>query len=223
MRINIVNGINMRVKISFFFVCTIIGLISFGQRDSTYYRGLIQFSGIVVSQDSVNPVPFVHIIDTRRRTGTVSDYFGYFSFVAQKGDSIRFSSIGYKSNYFVIPDTLTSTKYSLIHIMQSDTVLLKEMIIYPWPSKEQFAKVFVNTDIPNDDLARAKNNLNADAMKAYAQTIPMDGSMNFNWQMQQVQNKLYYAGQLPPNNLLNPIAWAKFIQAWKNGDFKEDK
>ena len=162
MRINIVNGINMRVKISFFFVFTIIGLISFGQRDSTYYKGLIQFSGIVVSQDSVNPVPFVHIIDTRRRTGTVSDYFGYFSFVAQKGDSIRFSSIGYKSNYFVIPDTLTSTKYSLIHIMQSDTVLLKEMIIYPWPSKEQFAKVFVNTDIPNDDLARAKNNLNAD-------------------------------------------------------------
>jgi hypothetical protein len=27
-------------------------------------------------------------------------------------------------------------------------------------------------------------------------------------------------GQLPKNNLLNPIAWAQFIQAWKNGDFR---
>jgi len=48
----------------------------------------------------------------------------------------------------------------------------------------------------------------------------MDGSMNFKNQMQQQYSKLYYAGQLPPNNLLNPIAWAKFIQAWQNGDFK---
>jgi len=24
-----------------------------------------------------------------------------------------------------------------------------------------------------------------------------------------------------PNNLLNPIAWAKFIKAWKRGDFKK--
>jgi hypothetical protein len=23
------------------------------------------------------------------------------------------------------------------------------------------------------------------------------------------------------NNLLNPIAWAKFVDAWKKGDFKQ--
>jgi len=34
-------------------------------------------------------------------------------------------------------------------------------------------------------------------------------------------DKLYYKGQTMPNNLLNPIAWAKFIQAWKRGDFKK--
>ena len=32
---------------------------------------------------------------------------------------------------------------------------------------------------------------------------------------------IYYAGQLPPNNLLNPIAWSKFIQQWKDGYFKK--
>jgi len=27
-------------------------------------------------------------------------------------------------------------------------------------------------------------------------------------------------GQVPPQNIFNPIAWAEFIQAWKRGDFK---
>ena len=41
--------------------------------------------------------------------------------------------------------------------------------------------------------------------------------VNYLQTMQQETDKLYYAGQLPPNNLLNPIAWGKFIQAWKDG------
>lgn len=216
----------MWLKNSFFLVLILIGSAVYGQRDhndSIYYDGLIQFTGVVVSNDSVNPVPFAHIIDMSRASGTTSDYFGYFSFVAQKGDTIRFSSVGYKTSYFYIPDTLSSNKYSLIHVMHTDTVLLDQADIYPWPSKEQFAEAFVNAEIPNDDYKRAEANLNDEAMAAYADQIPMNGQMNFNWQMQQVQNRLYYSGQYPPNNLLNPLAWAKFIKAWKNGDFKKKK
>ncbi len=51
--------------------------------------------------------------------------------------------------------------------------------------------------------------------------MAMDASLNYKYSSQQYQSKLYYAGQYPPNNLLNPIAWAKFIKAWKNGDFKK--
>lgn len=214
----------MWLKNSFFLVLILISSFVYGQKDrgdSTYYDGLIQFSGVVVSNDSVNPVPYAHIIDMNRSSGTVSDYFGYFSFVAQKGDTIRFSSVGYKTSYFYISDTLSGNKYSLIHVMPVDTILLEEANIYPWPSKEQFADAFVNAEIPNDDYKRAEANLNNEAMVAYAEQIPMDGSMNFNWEMQQVQNKLYYSGQYPTNHLLNPIAWAKFIKAWKNGDFKK--
>ena len=53
--------------------------------------------------------------------------------------------------------------------------------------------------------------------------MPMDGRMNQAYAMKQERSKLYYAGQLPPNNLLNPIAWAEFIRAWQNGDFKRKK
>jgi hypothetical protein len=49
----------------------------------------------------------------------------------------------------------------------------------------------------------------------------MDGSLNYKYAMQQWQSKLYYAGQAPPISILNPIAWAQFIRAWKNGEFKK--
>ena len=184
-------------------------------------ESFIQFSGIVVSEDSLQPVPFCTIIDKETKRGTTSDYFGYFSFVASKGDSISFSSIGYKKNTFIIPDTLTSNKYSLIQVMYSDTIILKTAVIYPWPSKEQFAKAFVETKIPNDDYKRAMSNLSRSQLQERMEFTPMDGGLNFKWQQQQIQSKLYYAGQYAPITLLNPYAWAKFIEAWRRGDFKK--
>ena len=184
-------------------------------------ESFIQFSGIVVSEDSLQPVPFCTIIDKETKRGTTSDYFGYFSFVASKGDSISFSSIGYKKNTFIIPDTLTSNKYSLIQVMYSDTIILKTAVIYPWPSKEQFAKAFVETKIPNDDYQRAMSNLSRSQLQERMEFTPMDGGLNLKWQQQQIQSKLYYAGQYAPITLLNPYAWAKFIEAWRRGDFKK--
>ena len=48
----------------------------------------------------------------------------------------------------------------------------------------------------------------------------MDGSMNYRYFVDQQISKLYYNGQYPPNNLLNPIAWAHFLKALENGDLK---
>lgn len=182
---------------------------------------LVQFSGVVVTADSLKPLPYVNVIIRHTWRGTVSDYFGFFSFVARMNDTIEFSSLGYKKSTFIIPDTLTSNRYSLIQMMQGDTIVLRETFIFPWPTKEQFKEAFMNLKIPDDDLERAKKNLARAEMQVLYENMPMDGSMNFRNQMQAQQSKLYYAGgQLPPNNLLNPIAWAKFIEAWQNGDYK---
>lgn len=181
---------------------------------------LIQFSGVVVSSDSLSPVSFANIIIKNSNRGTTSDFYGYFSLVAQKGDVIVFSSIGYKTSQYNIPDTLVGKYYSLIHTMRTDTVKLKTVQVFPWPTPRQFKDAFLSLNIPDDDLEIARKNLDPELLQERAAEMPMTGSMNFKWQMQQHQNQLYYAGQYRPNNLLNPIAWAKFIQAWKRGDFK---
>lgn len=181
----------------------------------------VQISGIVVAGSKLEPVPFVTVLEKSSYRGTSSDYYGFFSFVAMPGDTIVFSSIGYKKSTYVIPDTLRNGRYSLIHSIEEDTVKLAQLDVYPWPSREQFRDAFLNTDIPNDDLTRAQNNLDPKTLALKQEAYPAGGSLNFKWQMQDVHSRLYYAGQAPPNNLLNPIAWSQFIQAWKNGDFKK--
>lgn len=173
-----------------------------------------------MESDSLKPVPFTTIIIKNSNRGTICDYFGYFSFVAQTRDTIIFKAISYKKASFVIPDTLSTNKYSLIQVLQSDTVQLPATVIYPWPTKDQFKDAFLSLNIPDDDLARAKKNLEREEMKESMKEMPMDASMNYKAYVQQQYSRLYYAGQYPPNNLLNPLAWAKFIQAWKSGAFK---
>jgi hypothetical protein len=177
---------------------------------------LVQFSGVVVDKDSLQKIPYVAIIDKRSSTGCMTDYSGYFSFIAVPGDTVLFEAIGYKTNYYVLPDTLSTDKYSWIHLMPKDTINLKPFVFYSWPSKEAFRSAFLKLDLPDNDLARARKNMALAARHARYADARSPG-VNYLQTVQQENDKLYYAGQYPPNNLLNPIAWAKFIQAWKDG------
>lgn len=183
----------------------------------------VQFSGIVVTGDSISPVPFTNIVIKSTWRGTVADYFGYFSFVARKNDTIVFSAVGFKKAEFVIPDTINDDRYSLIQVMPSDTILLAQTVIYPWPSREDFKEAFLTFDVPDDDYERARKNLEASKLREMAAMMPMDGSMNYKNSMQLYQDKLYYIGQTQPISVLNPFAWAQFIKAWKEGKFKRKK
>ena len=69
-------------------------------------------------------------------------------------------------------------------------------------------------------MERARKNLDKQQLKERAAEMKPSASENFRNTMQNESRKLYYAGQLPPNNLLNPFAWSEFFKAWKRGDFK---
>jgi hypothetical protein len=184
---------------------------------------LIQFTGIVVTADSLKPVPYTNIVIKNTWRGTIADYYGYFSFVAFRSDTIIFSAVGFKKGIYCIPDTITSNRYSVIQVMSSDTIMLTQTIIYPWPTREKFKEAFLNFDVPDDDYERAKKNLDIGQLREITESYPMDGSMNFRNSMQLYQEKLYYNGQTQPITILNPFAWAEFIKAWKEGKFKQKK
>lgn len=183
-------------------------------------RKIIQFSGIVVDADSLNSLPYVAIVIRHTERGVYSNINGYYSIVAQEKDTIDFYALGYRRATFILPDTFTVNNYTHVQTMKLDTILLREAVIYPWPSKEKFKDAFLSMNVPTDDLDRARLNLAQAEMVQAAQGVAMDATMATNAAMRQQVQKNYYAGQLPPNNLLNPVAWSKFIQGLNNGDFK---
>jgi hypothetical protein len=206
------------------FLFTLLLFISFiYSNGQSKFIGLVQFSGVIVTGDSLKPIPFVSIVIKNSYRGTISDYNGFFSFVAQLQDTIEFAAIGFKKGVYIIPDTLSTDRYSLIKIMTRDTILLQETVIYPWPTKDQFKQAFLGLQVPDNDLERAKRNLALSEMRELMLNTPLDGSGNYKALMMEKQNKLYTAGQYPSISLLNPIAWAKFIEAWQRGDYKSKK
>ncbi len=182
---------------------------------------VIQFSGVVITGDSLKPIPFVNIRIAGSSSGAVSDFYGFFSFVAHKGDTIVFSSVGYRSSKFYISDTLKSSRYSLFQMMQNDTLLLTETVIYPWATVEALEYAIIQHRVADNDYDRAMRNLALEEMKERSEALPMDGSMNYRNQMQMRSDKAYWNGQYMPNNWLNPFAWAQFFKAWKEGKFKK--
>jgi len=202
-----------------------VPVVSFSQQsgDNDENLKLVQFSGMTITADSLNPVPYSKIYDVCSHRGTTSDVNGYFSFVGHKKDTVVFTALGYKPASFIIPDTITKQRYSLIQLMTADTLTLPAAFIFPWPTLEEFKRAFVELKIPDDELEIARKNLAAADIRMRAENYPMDANMNYRNFIDNQTSKLYYVGQQQPFNIFNPFAWAQFIKAWKEGKFKSQE
>jgi hypothetical protein len=181
---------------------------------------VVQLYGIVMTADSLQGIPAVSVTVKGTPRGTYTNDQGVFSIVVLKGDKVEFSSIGYKPKLVDIPRELEGNQYSIIQLLINDTVYLPATIIRPRPTKEQFERDFLNTQVPDDQIEIARQNTEESKRRALARTLPADGREAANYQLRDQASRYYYKGQAPPQNIFNPFAWAEFIQAWKRGDFK---
>jgi hypothetical protein len=210
-------------KLLRYFLLTVV-LFAFrqgwSQQLSPYRDSVVQLYGVVMTADSLQGIPSCSVIVEGKGRGTITSYDGVFSIAVLKGDRITFSSVGYKNRTIQIPATLPENQYSVIQLLISDTAYLPATILKPRPTREQFERDFVNNKVPDDLYETARKNTDEATRRLLLANLPADGKEAVNYQLRQQANKAYYAGQVPPMNILNPAAWADFIQAWKRGDFK---
>jgi hypothetical protein len=181
---------------------------------------LIQLSGVVVSSDSLQEMPYAAVYNRTVRRGTMADIYGFFSLVVQPGDTIMFRYYGHKPSSYIVPDSLTDDRYSIIHMMEVDTMEIDEVIIYPWPSKEAFAQAFITMNPYDDALMRVQKQLSGQSLAELSRMVPTDASLSFGNVTNQQNTRLYTMGQSPVNNLMNPFAWASFLQKWRSGELQ---
>lgn len=183
-------------------------------------KNAIQLSGIL--RDANNqPLQFATILVPNRFKGTVSDQKGMFSFIVFPNDTVRFTSIGFKPRQIVIPDTLDHFHYPVNIVMEYDTIQLAEIQIFRYGSYEEFREAVINLRLPEDDYQRALANIALIKSQIYSDT-GADPGLNYKYYMQEQHYRSMYQGQLPPNNLFNPISWAQFIQAIREGRFRRN-
>lgn len=199
--------------------CLSVNFISAQEKKDNSTR-LIQLSGVVVDDDSLRGIPFVSVYRGSKPVA-VSDVNGFFTLVVKPGDEVNFTSLNHKSASYKLEDTLSLKHYYIIQRLIKDTLMLADVEVYPWPSKEEFKKAFLDLNLNETDYDRAAKNLDRNDLSYAERNLKMDAQANYRYAMQQYLTKVYTAGQYPVNNLLNPIAWAQFIDAWRQGKFKK--
>lgn len=184
---------------------------------------VVQLYGVVMTADSLRALPAVSVVIKGTNRGTMTNDDGVFSIVVLKNDEVEFTSVGFKSKTIKIPAKLESNQYSVVQLLVTDTAYLPVTILKPRPTRAQFERDFVNTRIPDDNYEIARQNNDIAKRRVLMATLPADGREASNYQLRQGAARMYYNGQTPPMNILNPFAWSEFIQAWKRGDFKSKK
>ena len=207
------------MKYLFFFLLLIpfIGSSQLEEVDLKADSNMIQISGVAISEKTLEPLPYTTVFNKTERKGVIADYFGFFSMVAFPGDSLFFSFYGHKTEPYIIPDSLTDNRYSIIHMLREDTLNIPEVTVYPWPSREDFARAFIEMEPYDDALRRAQRQLSGESLAFVAAKLDTDASLSYGAAYNTRSTKLYTNGQLPVNNLLNPYSWAKLIKDWKAG------
>lgn len=183
----------------------------------------ILFTGLVLTSDSLKPIPFVNIKSNKRGLIGYTDYAGHFDVVVKKGDTIYFSLVEKVGSSHLVPDTLTGNRYNVVKLMTQDTIHIPAIFIRALPLKTLFNHEFVTRDIPDDAYERARKNLESEALKEELKMRPADATSSQSLLAQTRASQLYYYKQAPPQNYLSPVAWMQFFEAWKRGDFKKKK
>ncbi len=200
-----------------FLTILLVGNTAFAQDGPD--RKVIQLSGVILNADSTDAIPGVNIYVPTKGRGTSSNRFGYFSLPVAAGDSVVFSYIGLEKQSFKVPENTERDQISLILTMLEDAYTLSEVEVMPYPTEEEFKHAVLAMNV-EEALPLNAGNLSPQLLLRWAEQMPASGNENFrgfqNQQLMQTQDR-YGPRSFP---LLNPFAWAKFIQSIKNGDLK---
>ncbi len=198
------------------FLLISIGNVAMAQTDRT----VLQFTGIVVSEENEYGVPGVHIYTTKGGRGTTTNVYGYFSMPVLGGDSLIVSAVSYEKEQVIIPIDRKEDLTVVIRLKE-DTTYLPELEVYPFPSEELFKEAVLALQLPNaNDLRNMQQNVDQEMLNKIYRGSALGASGN-HYNYMNVQNAAYNSRfQANSISLMNPFAWSQFIKSLKSSKKK---
>lgn len=176
---------------------------------------IVQLSGLVMNADSSLVIPLANIYNPKTGRGTPSDYKGWFSKPFYAGDTIRVSVIGYKHINYVIPKD-QGDRVTVIFALEEEITQLSDVEINPFPTEDIFKEAILAMNL-TEDQQQVLNAFQPETIQEMVRTASIEGSpgMNYRYMMNQQFYQLQQQAGPATNPLLNPFAWAQFINSLK--------
>ena len=142
--------------------------------------------------------------------------YGFFSLPVLEGDSLVFSSVGYKRSSYIVPEHREDNSIRVIVTLEEDITYLDELEVFPYPSEAVFKAAVLAVELPDQrDYDNLQRLLNSDVLREAYWELPASANMNHRFFMQQQQQAIANRFQPVANPLLNPFAWRDFIRSLK--------
>jgi hypothetical protein len=202
-----------------FFICLIVSFSEKGFAQG--HTQIITFTGIVIDGDSAKAVKNVNLYIYRANRGTVTNEQGIFTMPVKSGDTVVITRLGYEKKMVVIPQR-SDASYSVVIDLKQRARMLPVVEVHPYSDEKVFKEAFLALNLPERRYENMAKNLNKRQMTNMAMSMPMDGSMNYKFYMNQQINSMTHVNSMTTIPLLNPFAWAAFIKSIKRGDLKRN-
>ncbi|HRP90605.1 MAG TPA: carboxypeptidase-like regulatory domain-containing protein [Edaphocola sp.] len=198
------------------FCCTTI--FSFGQNDK-----LVQVTGVVKLADTSDVIPYMGIFIKNTNVGTLSSEKGLFSLLAQKGDTLVFSRLGFAPRELIIPKDWSRNFYTTTQYFEQDTFMLNEVIVQGNMTPEEFDYAMKFKEYNPDINAAIKEHTSKNVITMMMRNMSHANGEGAALIQRQTSYQNSYYGQQAPQGLFNPFKWAEFYKALQRGDFRKKK
>ena len=183
-------------------------------------KRIVQLSGLVVSGDDQVGVPGVNIYIPKAGRGTNTNLYGYFSLATMAGDSAIISAVGFRKQFYLVPDDGRQA-ISVIIYLRADTLMMPEIEVFPYPTEELFKQAVLSLNLPQEELNNMRRNLDPAVINKIRYNTGMGGKENYRAYMSQEILRQETRYSQPTLQLINPFAWQRFIKSVRRGDLKK--
>jgi hypothetical protein len=114
----------------------------------------ITVKGTIYGEDDL-PLNNVMVISQHKKTGFICELNGSFKLSMDKTDTIVFACVGLNTAKYCFKDSATKTEYDIKVRMTKQTLVLKEVVIYPIKTNEEIEEQKKNLGTKNTDTYKS--------------------------------------------------------------------
>jgi hypothetical protein len=158
-------------------------------------------SGQVFSKHSTEPLAYAQIVINHDK-GIICNNLGQFRTWVAANDTLTASFLGYQSKDYIMPDSLVDNEYIIGFFLDTDTMRLSEVVIFPRFTPEELRRQMTTAMPYSTEDINARKNLDIASSTALRENHLIQNSEQYqDIAIRKQQVRTEYKGMFSPDQL----------------------